>query len=155
MMLNKAGKSAVPRIYVVPTEDGVVEMNALEYKKFLERQQISAPPAQEEPEEEPEKEQQESSPSLNITEWLPFLEEDPEVFVDTLLSKVGAGDEQATSGYNFLLNAENSESIINMLLSLRDSVEDSIKAAIDRICGKKEWLESVISMVKSIGESNE
>lgn len=165
------GKVLQPIKYIVETESGLREINPQQYKQLLEQReraklQSPAPPVVEEespqiprtetmpsgvPPVPPAKapSEAEEQPALAISEWLPYLDGGPEVFIEELLTKADEDDAQAQMALAFL-RAKTADEIIELLLSFRDKVNAQAREVIERL--DREWLEGAIAYLKSLEE---
>ena len=149
------GRQAGQRpVYVVETPGGLVRMDEAQFNKYLQdKEQVKLPsPAKiiaELPTELPAEPLVPSptppgAPSLNIKEWIEYLERSPEEFVQNLMTKVNAGDENATFALN-ILKTKTADEIIEALQPFKTGEAGE---AISIIEGNKWWLEAVIELLK-------
>jgi len=178
-LLGRSGSAQ--RTYVVETPGGTREFSPEEYKLYLEQRQRGELPAPfskvlesaqtVSPVSPPVEGQAQthvqivpsppfiapappSAPSLNISSWLPYLEQEPEVFVALLEEKVlleGIEGERA----KFTLSILKTKTVDELLALLQPfkAKDGEIAQAIEALEAKKEWLEELMKIVK--GEKEE
>ena len=144
------GRQAGQRpVYVVETPGGLVRMDETQFQKYLQDKQqvkLAPPPEVKSIEEIPEPPPPAAigAPSLNIKEWIEYLERSPEEFVQNLITKANAGDENATFALS-ILKTKTADEIIEALQPFKTGEAGE---AISIIEGNKWWLEAVINLLK-------
>lgn len=149
----------VQKVYIVETPEGTLEMNPLDYQRYLEttqRGQLPGPAAEPvEPKRPPtprppEEVQVEPEPvraSLGLSEWLPYLDQEPENFVAALFESANWPAEQSQFIIGILIS-KTADEILEMLEPFKSN-EEYIEV-IEKLEEKKAWLEQVVSQVRMV-----
>lgn len=152
--------------YVIEKGNEVVEMDTAGYKQYLEekaRKRLTVAPEEvtrveekvEEPKVEPEAVKAKETISLNISAWLPYLDEVPEQFVSDMSMLAEGEDEEQAKQAQFVLNLlreKSADEIIELLQPFKENPE--FKEAIEKLEERQYWLEGVINLL-SEGEGEQ
>jgi hypothetical protein len=134
------GRGEVPRARQLPVGQGVAVETA---PQPVVVQQPPKPP------KSPTLDQQEPpTKTLNISSWLVYLEKEPEAFVEALAGQVELGDEGAAVAVKVLLQYKTADELFGLLSLFESKMPEEAKEALGKLREKKEWLESVMKLVK-------
>ena len=157
------GNSKARKVYVVETREGPIELDPVEYKKWLQqRTAIGLPPGEpkltapavpepspvslpaEEPLDQPPAQQ---SVSLRLTEWLPYVDGNPQEFYQVLMLKKLESHDPNAEYVLTILGTKSADEIL-ALLSPFKSNGGEIGLAIETLEQHKEWMEKLTQIVK-------
>ena len=148
-LMNRSNLPSPPRIYIIETKEGLVETDADGYRRYLEerdRKKLSAAPAKEVeavPEVAPVEEEPKQG-AIKLSDWIPYLDQDPTIFADHLVECYHLGDENAIFAIN-LLTSKTADEVIAMLEPFK---KGEYEEGIEKIISNREWLEQVINLLK-------
>mgnify|MGYP001602228245 CR=1 FL=1 len=139
------GKGQRP-VYVVETPEGIVEMGAGEYQKYLgqRKQPPSLPPSKDSvsPAQAPPPA---SISALPLKAWLPYLDGEPALFLEALR----ASEDVYAKVALVLLQTKTANDLLAMLQPYKEDPE--MKPVIERLETQQDWLEKVSILAR--GES--
>ena len=145
------GDGAAPKVYVIEKLDGtLIETNATGYQKYLEdkpKKQIAAP-QQVESKQLVEPKQEQTKQTLNLSSWLPYLDQEPEIFVSYLTENLDPNSQFIIS----VLKSKTADELISTLQQFK-ARDTETKEAIEKLEQHKEWLEKVIALVRGISNA--
>ena len=143
-----------PTKYVrINKDDTETEMNPSQYMAYLEAKERKRLAQPEITKEEPGKvasEVPEEAPSINLSELVAYIEEEPSVFVEVLRARVAEGDTQAQFVLNIFMQ-NSADEILKLLQPFKGQHGEEIGILEDN----KEWLEEVIRIVRDETEELE
>lgn len=86
--------------------------------------------------------------TLNISSWLVYLEKEPEAFVEALASQIELEDEGAAVAVKILLQYKTADELFGFLSLFESKMPLEAKEAVAKLKENKEWVESVMRLVK-------
>jgi len=149
-------------IYIIKMLDGEeLRLTPAQFSEYQRRQALPSG-SQNGPEEQVQEETQEeevqeeepgssSSVGLRITDWEPYLDQDPSVFVSALSEMIEQEDPSALLARN-LLAQKSADEVLEMILPYR--THEEIGPVIQKIEARPEWLAEVVRLVQGGGVDN-
>jgi hypothetical protein len=92
--------------------------------------------------------QDQQKKTLSISSWLVYLEKEPKEFVDALAEQIELDDEGAGVTVKILCQYKNSDELLAFLSLFESRMPEEAKEALGKLREKKEWVESVMKLVK-------
>ncbi len=149
-------------VYIVETPTGdMLRLTPGQYQEYRNRKALppGSPQSLEQAPEDSAKSHDEASATsvphsnganqdggIDISSWLPYLDQDPSVFVAKLRELLAQQDKNAIFTYNLLGN-KTSQEIIAMLTPYKDKPE--LSEFVTKLEGKTDWIDQVILLIET------